>query len=139
VGAYTPSGTIYPPSSTSAYGNSTVVNSATTGVALTTGINTNLQLTVGGNGSPTGQLYVSGTLPSGALGTATIGGSGQPFGLAVQGNYAYISFDLTDSLAVYDVTNPANPVLVGQANTLSGPWYLAVSGHYVYVADRFSN
>jgi len=65
VGAYTPSGTIYPPSSTSAYGNSTVVNSATSGVALTTGINSNLQLTVGGNGSPTGQVYVSGTLPSG--------------------------------------------------------------------------
>jgi len=139
VGAYTPSGTIYPPSSTTAYGNSTVVNSTTAGVSLNTGINTNLQLTVGGNGSPTGQVYVSGTLPSGVLGTATIGGNGEPFGLAVQGNYAYISFDVTDKLAIYDVTNPANPVLVGQANTLAAPWYLAVAGHYVYVADRSGN
>jgi hypothetical protein len=136
IGAYNASGLIFPPSFTTAYGNSTVVNSGTAGTALTTGIENNLQLTVGGNGSPTGQVYVSGTLPSGPLGTATIGGSGQPIGLAVQGNYAYISFDATDKFAIYDVTNPANPVLVGQANTLAAPWFLSVSGHYVYVTDK---
>jgi hypothetical protein len=52
--------------------------------------------------------------------------------MAVSGNFVYLASGL---LEMYDVSNPANPCLVGQI--LPSPWYVrdvAVSGNYVYLA-----
>jgi hypothetical protein len=125
IGNLTPNST-YPPSSGNAYSSADTTNN-------------NLQLTVGGNGTPEGQLYVGGTVPTGAIGTATISGSAEPYGIAVQGNYAYVSFNVTNTLDVFDISNPADPVLLGSTSTLAEPYYVQVQGKYVYVADGTGN
>jgi hypothetical protein len=42
---------------------------------------------------------------------------------------------LGNGLKVIDVSNPANPVLVGSNDTIGSPYGLAVAGNYVYVVD----
>ena len=121
AGQFTPT-SVYPPSSNSAYSSGSFTNN-------------NLQLVVGGNGTPTGQVYISGTVPASYIGTYPTT-SGLPFGIATQGNYAYVSFATTNQLSVFDVSNPANPTLLGSAPTLANPNYLQVSGKYVYIADQ---
>jgi len=62
-----------------------------------------------------------------------IGGTCQA--VAVQGRYAYIG--LGPRLAVVDISNPAQPALVGQSAMLPDVVLdVAVSGTLVYVADR---
>jgi hypothetical protein len=119
-GQFTPTA-INPPSINAAYSSSSTTNN-------------NLQLVVGGNGTPTGQVYISGTVPSSFIGTYPVTG-GTPYGIATQGNYAYVSFATTDTMSVFDVSNPSNPVLLGSATTLGTPEYLQVAGKYVYIAD----
>ena len=78
--------------------------------------------------------------------------SGQAFGVAVNGNYAYVA-DGAAGLQIIDIRNPASPTRVGGFdvwNAVSGvnpnPWGIwgqnsgiaydvAVSGDYAYVAD----
>ncbi len=37
----------------------------------------------------------------------------QPWGVAVSGSYAYVTAQLSDSLVVVDISNPASPVIRG--------------------------
>jgi hypothetical protein len=102
----------------------------------------NMRISVGSRGTTTGQLYVSGNTPSGALGSAN--GSASSYGLAVQGRYAYTSpgngTNGTNGFQVYDVSNPASPVLISSANTTAvGNKRVKVQGKYAYVTGWLSS
>jgi hypothetical protein len=106
-----------------------------TGYDATNNSNNTLQLSVGGNGTPTGQLYVSGTVPSGAIGSiGTVTGLSNA---VVQGSYAYTVSNFLSTLQIYNVANPAEPVKVGSVSTgaTSQSEYLYVSGKYAYLPN----
>ena len=88
-----------------------------------------LQVAIGGNGSPTGQLYVSGTKPQYA-GRGACGIVSTPSDVVVQGRYAYISDQ--NGVLICDVTNPASPVAVSALSVSVGN-ILFVQGKYLYV------
>lgn len=58
-------------------------------------------------------------------------------GLKVVGNLAYVSAS-GYGLAIYDMTDPTNPVLLGMADTPYNCWDVDVAGDYAYVADWHS-
>lgn len=117
-------GTAVAPGSNSAYTSSNVSNSS-------------LAVSVGGNGSPTGQLYVSGSVPSAALATVQTGNDSE--GVYVQGRYAYVVNGVSNAMKIYDVSNPAAPVLMGTDSGFgSTPQNVYVQGRYAYVADNAS-
>ncbi|MGH7142282.1 MAG: hypothetical protein ACREF5_02315 [Candidatus Saccharimonadales bacterium] len=113
-----------------------VLQTATGPSALTVDT-TNLRVDVGTNGTPLGQLYVSGSVPSAAIGSYSIGSGSDPYDIDVQGNYAYVVNENVNTLAIYDISNPANPASVGSV-TIPGsspkPYSVYVSGKYAYVA-----
>jgi hypothetical protein len=92
-----------------------------------------LQLSVGGSGTPTGQVYVSGGT---AQLIATYQEGTQHHGIAVQGRYMYLSDDTNHTLQIFDIYNPAAPVIVGNLSLSGSPKQLAVVGHYVYVVTQ---
>ncbi|NGX43719.1 MAG: hypothetical protein K940chlam7_02019, partial [Chlamydiae bacterium] len=57
-------------------------------------------------------------------------------GIAVFGNYAYITDMITSSLQIIDVSNVSNPMSAGYYLTNDIAFGVAVSGNYAYVADR---
>ena len=59
-----------------------------------------------------------------------------PMAIQVKGNFAYIG-DGSEGLVVLDITDPANPNLVGNHDS-RGIYDLAIDGNYVYLA-RYSN
>ncbi len=102
--------------------------------------NNNLQLVVGGNGTPTGQVYISGTVPTTSLGTSAGGYLSGPNSVYTQGSYAYVTSQYTNELVVYDVSNPANPAYIGEIGTnLNDPYSIYVQGNYAYVASYGNN
>jgi hypothetical protein len=125
TGVITPQ-SISPPSNNTAY-------------VATNNSNSNLQLTIGGNGTPTGQVYVSGTIPSKSVGSVSTGSN--PRGVAISGNYAYVvnSGSSSNSLQVFDISNPDDPLSVGSVTTDSDPYAVAVSGIYAYVVTNSSD
>jgi hypothetical protein len=117
-------GTATPPASTNAYVSTNVSNA-------------NLALAVGGLGTPTGQLYVSGAIPSARLGSYKT--SANQNAVAVQGRYAYTVDSTNNKLNIFDVSNPAAPVLVSSTTSCAGgscgPISIALSGHYAYIGN----
>ncbi|HEY2003645.1 MAG TPA: hypothetical protein VGH44_00845 [Candidatus Saccharimonadia bacterium] len=100
--------------------------------------NANLTLSVGGNGTPTAQVYVGGTVPTSALSTIQTNGTSE--GMFVQGKYAYVvDGSTTSKLQIYDVSNPSEvPNTPTGSLTLSGtaqPWGIEVVGNYAYITD----
>jgi hypothetical protein len=65
-------------------------------------------------------------------GVYTLGG--RAIGVAVSGTYAYVA-DGYSGLLVIDITNPASPQIVGNADTPGNSTGVAVSGTYAYVSD----
>jgi hypothetical protein len=61
--------------------------------------------------------------------------AGDSLGVAVEGNYAYVT-DYDNGLVIVDVTNPAAPTLKGSYNTVGYSFGVEVAGNYAYVADR---
>jgi hypothetical protein len=61
--------------------------------------------------------------------------------VAVSGSYAYVTAEISDSLVVIDISNPASPVIRGSvvASLLDGTRGVAVSGLYAYVTGINSN
>jgi hypothetical protein len=118
-------GTATPPVTNTAYTSANVNNSQ-------------LQLTVGGGGTPTGQLYVSGTQPT--LVGSYIGTAGtnidDPISTVVQGRYAYVINNNSGSFSILDVNNPASPILISNTTAnLSGPTSIFVQGRYAYITN----
>ncbi|WP_460590081.1 Lcl domain-containing protein [Haliea atlantica] len=58
-------------------------------------------------------------------------------GVAVAGNYAYVTKSQQDELVIIDITNPASPSEVGSISgaDLDGADGLALSGDYAYIAS----
>jgi hypothetical protein len=113
-------------SSTAIPGSNTAYTSSnSTGSSL-------LQLSVGGLGKPTGQIYVSGILPT-LVGRTSF--SATPFTVAVQGRYAYVGSS-GKNLTVFDISNPESPVDVsnGGVGSTNGR-SIFIAGHYAYVTD----
>ena len=91
-----------------------------------------------GTDSPITQLQVTGNIPSSALGSVATGT--QPWSVYLQGRYAYVVNLSTNTLQIFDVSNPAAPMGVGSiAVTGSGPNAVFVQGRYAYVTVYGSN
>ncbi|HVW23682.1 MAG TPA: FG-GAP-like repeat-containing protein [Candidatus Saccharimonadales bacterium] len=88
-------------------------------------------------GTPTGQLYVSGQVPSTTTGTLVT--STGPAGVVVQGHYAYVVDDSASKFQIIDISNPASPTGVGIVSTGLNPEGLAVAGRYAYVTTSSGN
>ena len=58
---------------------------------------------------------------------------GVPHDVAISGDYAYVAAQ--GALSVFDISNPARPVMVAIVDTPGSAEGVAVSGSYVYVAD----
>jgi hypothetical protein len=63
-------------------------------------------------------------------------GSGNYYDVAVAGNYVYVAAGTT-GLEIFDISDPANPVMVGRCDTLGEAKGVALSGNYAYVADYY--
>ncbi|MEK7594896.1 MAG: carbohydrate binding domain-containing protein, partial [Patescibacteria group bacterium] len=97
-----------------------------------------LSVRIGSIGTPTGQLYVGGSAPVSPIGSASVGSS--PYVMAIQGRYAYVTYTSgTDSLQIFDISDPLSPVEMSNIATGETPRGLAVQGRYAYVANNSSN
>ncbi|QQS21709.1 hypothetical protein IPM09_04295 [Candidatus Saccharibacteria bacterium] len=94
------------------------------------------RLMVGTLGTSTGQLYVSGRLPTASLGSVAVGTATRS--VAVQGRYAYTTNSTSGALKVFDVSNPASPVSVGTISSTNA-YFVAVQGRYAYVTSAVGN
>ncbi len=127
TGTLTASGTS-PPVSNTAY-------------ASTNNSNSDLQLSVGGLGTPTGQVYISGISPKDITNGGFRGALNQPIKNFVSGNYEYVPDPGINKLFIYDISNPASPVDVtsGGVTTGAAPRGVYVSGKYAYLSDFTAN
>jgi hypothetical protein len=96
---------------------------------------TDQRIDVGMNGTPTAQLYVSGSVPSVATGSVTTGASSQPQSVYVSGNYAYVADTGGNNLQIFNISNPSSPVSISSVPTGSAPISVYVEGRYAYVAN----
>ncbi|MGH7234299.1 MAG: hypothetical protein ACREF7_02535, partial [Candidatus Saccharimonadales bacterium] len=105
----------------------------TGGISLLTADTTNAQIDIGTQGTPTGQLYISGTIPTTAIASGTMNGDDN---FAVSGNYVY-GVGGYAYFEIYNTSNPSSPVETSSAYSPSPTCanvQAAVSGNYVYVA-----
>lgn len=105
--------------------------STTTAVVSTNNSNSTLQISVGGNGTPTGQLYVGGRIPSSAVGTLKdLPNSAN--GIQIQGDYAYMGHGSGTNVPIINISNPLLPVQTGTFSVYGSVPKLAIQGKYVY-------
>ena len=86
--------------------------------------------------TPTQQAILGKFSLGAALGTASVTPTGiNPQGIAISGNYCYVFNRGSNTLQIFDVTNPASPVLLNALGTATGsqPDVITVSGKYAYV------
>lgn len=86
-------------------------------------------------GTPAGQLYVGGGLVS----QATVTTGTNPRTIYVSGEYAYVINYGSNTMQIFNITNPNNVTSVSTTTTDSGPWSVYVSGNYAYVVDYTSS
>ena len=63
-------------------------------------------------------------------------GAGRFYDLAVQGKYAYVGTYGGNSIIVYDISNPANPVQVGKIALGGNTGNVYVQGRYAYITSN---
>ena len=78
-------------------------------------------------------LSVPPSLPASAIGSAGTGAT--PGSIALAGRYAYVVNGGSNTLQVFDVSIPSNPVLISSVATGSGPAIVATAGRYAYVIN----
>lgn len=66
------------------------------------------------------------------LGTRDVGD--WAYDIVVDGDYAYVAYG-SDGLRIFDISDPSNPIDVGQNNTDGNSYGLDVKGYIAYVAD----
>jgi hypothetical protein len=113
-----------------------------TAYTSTNNSNSTLQLSVGGLGTPTGQVYISGIAPTfiGQLGSATAAnGINSPSNIAISGNYAYIAQgNGTGRLTIVDISNPYSLQMISNVRSGNdGKTRVVVSGNYAYVIGNW--
>ena len=128
--------TVYIQSPTTIYSSLTVDDLNSDNGLLKTDA-TNMRVSIGSIGTPTGQLYVSGNVPTSAVGSVITGNN--PWTVYVQGKYAYVANTGSNTLQIFDVSNPSSPTQVGSVATGSYPKSLYVQGRYAYVANYSSS
>ena len=83
------------------------------------------------------------TVPSAFLtATGSVGTGDNPTGVAVSGTTAYVVTNISNTLQVFDISNPTSPALLGSVtvgNGNFGPSGVAVSGTRAYVVNVYSN
>ncbi len=62
-----------------------------------------------------------------------------PISVAVSGSFAYVVNEGSNTLQVFNISNPATPTLAGSVATGGGPRGVAVSGSFAYVVSTISN
>jgi hypothetical protein len=108
-----------------------IQNAAQTSTYL--GVST-ARVSVGSIGTATGQLYVSGQIPTAGLGSVSL--SSQGWWVRVVGRYAYVLVNNNaNNFKIYDVTNPASPSLISSTTFTGGAQDFYISGHYLYIPD----
>ena len=110
------------------------------GTSLLTADTSNNSIDIGTIGTPTGQLYVSGTIPT-YVGENTDTNMNGPTSTYIQGNYVYVTSPYSNKLVVYNISNPSNPTYVGENSdsNLDKPWNVYVQGNYAYVINSNNN
>jgi cytoskeletal protein CcmA (bactofilin family) len=119
--------------SNSVASGSALLVQSTSNAALLTANTSAMRVSIGSIGTPTGQLYVSGTLPTTNLGSVSTGATAKPAAVYVQGKYAYIADNNINKLQIVDISNPASPVSISNTTANFGPNGVFVQGHYAYV------
>lgn len=71
---------------------------------------------------------------SGHVGGALSPGSAR--GVTVSGNYAYVADHELGGVVIFDISDPASPVLAGSYDTPGLALSIVVEGNYAYVADH---
>jgi hypothetical protein len=107
---------------------------------------TSSTLSVGTIGTPSGQLYVSGVLPSSPIGSVALPNASAYTSQATSGNYNYVITKASSSsgaisyLYVYDMSSPATPTLISQlalsslAQPLKDASAITILGNTLYIA-----
>ena len=110
-----------------------------TGTSVLTADTTNNRIDIGTNGTPTGQLYVSGSVPV-YVGENSDSNLSGPRAIYVSGHYAYVASYSNNKLIVYDISS-GTPVYVGENSdsNIPGPTSVYVSGRYAYVTNNGNN
>jgi hypothetical protein len=88
------------------------------------------------NGLTANTETIIGRIPTSATGSVSTGSA--PYGLYVQGRYVYVVNESSQTLQIFDVSNPSSPVSGGTVSTGSSPRSLYVQGRYVYVVNETS-
>ncbi|MEI7512084.1 MAG: hypothetical protein WCK01_01345, partial [Candidatus Uhrbacteria bacterium] len=86
--------------------------------------------------SPITQLDVAGHILAAPAGQISAGQT--PYGLYVQGRYAY-SVGSSNLLNIFDLSNPTSITTIGSVATGSLPRGISVQGRYAYVVNQTSN
>jgi hypothetical protein len=108
------------------------------GTSILTADTTNSRIDIGTNGTATGQLYVSGTVPT-YVGENSDTNLSDPQSVYVSGNFAYVTNFNNNELVVYNISS-GTPVYVGESNTnLYDPEAVYVQGNYAYVVNNGDN
>lgn len=90
-----------------------------------------------GTTAPITQLHIAGRTPAsvGSVGTGTT-----PRSVQIQGRYAYVVNWGSNTLQVFDVSNPAAiPAAVGVTTTGANPQFIEVQGRFAYVLNTGSS
>lgn len=84
-------------------------------------------------------INISNPAAMSVVGTIAVGGF--PNFVEISGSYAYAGTTGGDAVKIYDISNPANMALVATGSLSaapSAPYYLAVSGNYIYALTQES-
>ncbi len=87
---------------------------------------------IGSTDAPTTTINPGGSLPDGTAGSVNI--SSLPNSVAVSGDYAYVASSVMQNLAIVDISDPANPTVVGHTATSGAAHDVAIEGNRAYVA-----
>ena len=81
------------------------------------------------------QVYNTGRGGAPVLVATVATNAAYPAAVAVSGNYAYILSIFSNSLLIYNISNPASPKFVGTTNVGMHPYSIAIEGSYAYIAN----
>jgi hypothetical protein len=81
--------------------------------------------------------FIIGQVPTGETGSVLTDES--PRSVYVQGKYAYVVNSDSNSLQIFDVSNPSLPTFAGSGSTGTQPYSVYVQGKYAYVVNTTSN
>ncbi|MCC6399727.1 MAG: beta-propeller fold lactonase family protein, partial [Flavobacteriales bacterium] len=87
-------------------------------------------------------IFGSGSVPGGAIclnSLATVATGWGPLSVAFSGNNAYVVSQYSNSMQVFNISDPAAPTLSATIATGSTPWSVAISGSQAYVVNYGSS